>query len=223
MCNHNSYAPWLPHQAVPATTQRRCGSDNMGGGKVIGDILLPLRFHASKENAHQHLRTRQKNKWSNDKFNAVDWEHLELALKNKTDMYKIWRYKQILGFCGTRVQVGRFSCNSCLDKRCLNCGHKEIAMHLMLCPAEDHTKLLMETVDKLTKWMSQDERTDPEILYWIPTFILMRGCIPLSEMGATSSQFRALAESQDLIGWRDFTKGYISTHFYAIQSFHLTM
>ena len=47
--------------------------------------------------------------------------------------------------------------------------------------------------------------------------------MPFSEMGAMSHQFRALAESQDLIGWRDFTEGYISTHFYAIQSFHLTM
>ena len=51
----------------------------------------------------------------------------------------------------------------------------------------------------------------------------MRGCKPLSEMGAMSHQFWALAKNQDLIGWRDFTKGYISTHFYAMQSFHLTM
>ena len=73
------------------------------------------------------------------------------------------------------------------------------------------------------KWMAQDNRIDQEILYWISKFILMRGDKPLSERGAVSHQFRALAESQDLIGWRDFTKGYISTHFYAIQSFHLTM
>ena len=71
--------------------------------------------------------------------------------------------------------------------------------------------------------MLQDDRTDPEILYWIPKFILMRGCKPLSEMGAMSHQFRALAESQDLIGRRDFTEGYVSTHFYPIQSSHLTM
>jgi hypothetical protein len=96
-------------------------------------------------------------------------------------------------------------------------------MHLMLCPDEDHTKLLTETVDELTKWMAQDDRTDPEILYCIPKFILIRGDKPFSEMGAMSHQFRALAASQDLIGRRDFTKGYISTHFYAIQSFHITM
>jgi hypothetical protein len=166
---------------------------------------------------------RRKDKWSNDKFNAVDWEHFDLALKNKTDMYKIWRSKQNSGFCGTRVQVGHFSGDSCPDKRCPNCGRRETAMHLMLCPDKDCTKLLTETVDEQTKWMAQDDRTDPEILYWIPKFILMRGDKRFSEMGAMSHQSRALAASQDLIGWRDFTERYISTHFYVIQSFHLTM
>jgi hypothetical protein len=71
--------------------------------------------------------------------------------------------------------------------------------------------------------MAQDNRTDPEILYWILKYILMRGDKALSEMGAMSHQFRALVNSQELIGWRDFTEGYISTHFYEIQSFHLTM
>jgi hypothetical protein len=42
-------------------------------------------------------------------------------------------------------------------------------------------------------------------------------------MGFMSPQSKVLAKSQDLIGWRDFTEGYISTHFYAIQSFHLAM
>jgi hypothetical protein len=51
----------------------------------------------------------------------------------------------------------------------------------------------------------------------------MRGEKPLSKMGFVPPQFKALATSQDLIGWRDFTEGHISTHFYAIQSFHLPM
>ncbi len=51
----------------------------------------------------------------------------------------------------------------------------------------------------------------------------MRGDKPLSTMGFMSPQFKALATSQDLIGWRDFTKGHISTHFHAIQTFHLAM
>jgi hypothetical protein len=71
--------------------------------------------------------------------------------------------------------------------------------------------------------MARDNQTDPEILYWIPKYILMRGDRPLLVMGFMSPQFKALAASQDLIGWRDFMEGHISTHFYVIQSFHLAM
>jgi len=118
-----------------------------------------------------------------------------------------------LGFYGTRVQVGRFSGNACLDKQCPNCGCRETAMHIMFCLDKDCTKLLTENVKELIEWMAQDNRTDLEILYWIPKYILMRGDKPLSEMGCMSPQFKALTCSQDLIGWRDFTEGYISTHF----------
>ncbi len=38
-----------------------------------------------------------------------------------------------------------------------------------------------------------------------------------------SKKIRALADSQDKIGWRHFTEGYISSPFYNIQRFHLSM
>ena len=93
----------------------------------------------------------------------------------------------------------------------------------MLCPDESRTRLLAKTVEGMAKWMSKDNITDPEIWYWIPKYILMRGSKPLSEMGFMSPQFKALVISQDIIGWREFTEGHILTHFYAIQSFHLAM
>ncbi len=71
------------------------------GNKVTGDISTPLRFHASKEVARNYLRTCMRDKWPNKLFEEVDWEHLELALKNKPDMYKVWQSKQTSGFCGT--------------------------------------------------------------------------------------------------------------------------
>jgi hypothetical protein len=169
------------------------------GNKVTGDILPPLRFHASKEAARKHLATRKKDKWSNEHFNAVDWEHLDLALKNKTNMYKIRRSKQHLGFYGTRVRVGRYSGDLLPDEQCPNCGRRETAGHLMLCPDDDHTRLLNDNVNELTAWLARDNKTDPEILYWIPKYILMRGDKPLSKMGFMSPQFKALATSQDLI------------------------
>jgi hypothetical protein len=63
----------------------------------------------------------------------------------------------------------------------------------MLCPDEFRTRLLAETVEDMAKWMSKDNITDPEIWYWIPKYILMRGSKPLAEMGFMSPQFKALA------------------------------
>ncbi len=87
------------------------------GNKVTGNISTPLRFHASKELAKNYLSTRTRDKWPNERFDEVDWEHLKLDLKNKADMYKVWRSKQTLGFCGTRVMVGMYSGEALPDKR----------------------------------------------------------------------------------------------------------
>jgi hypothetical protein len=67
--------------------------------------------------------------------------------------------------------------------------------------------------------MEKDNITDPEIEYWIPKYILMQGDKPFLEMRYMSPKMRSLAKSQDLSEWQNFTEGYISTHFYEIQSF----
>ncbi len=193
------------------------------GNKLTGDTSTPLRFHASKELARNYLSTRTRDKWPNECFDEVDWEHLELALKNKADMYKVWRSKQTSGFCETQVMVGMYSGEALPDEQCPNCGRRELAAHLMLCPDKDRTRLLIENVDELSKWLDTDSRTDPELAYWIPIYILMQGDKPFLTMGYMSPKLKALAESQDCIGWKNFTKGHISTKFYEIQTFHLAM
>ena len=92
------------------------------GNKITGDISPHLRFHANREVAWKYLASRPKNKWSNERFHSVDWDHLDLALKNKADMFRIWQSKQHSGFCGTRVQVGRYLGDQYPDERCPNCG-----------------------------------------------------------------------------------------------------
>ncbi len=44
-----------------------------------------------------------------------------------------------------------------------------------------------------------------------------------TQLGYMSKKMRMLADSQDKIGWRNFMAGYISSHFYNIQWFHLSM
>jgi hypothetical protein len=74
-----------------------------------------------------------------------------------------------------------------------------------------------------SKWLKRDRITASELVYWIPKYILMRNDKPFSQLSYMSPQLRHLAEGKDMIGWRNFTERYISTHFYDIQKFHLAM
>jgi len=54
-------------------------------------------------------------------------------------------------------------------------------------------------------------------------YILMRGNKPFADMGAMSPRMKALAQSQDKMGYCNFMEGYTSIHYYEIQKFHLAM
>jgi hypothetical protein len=66
------------------------------GNKITSDASHPVPFHASKEIARGLLADTKK--WLHDRFDQVDWEHLDLAMTSKSDMYKMWRSKQHRGF-----------------------------------------------------------------------------------------------------------------------------
>ncbi len=112
------------------------------------------------------------------------------------------------GFCGTQVKVGMYLGEMTLDERCPNCGWRKTAAPLMLCPEEDRTRLLIDSVDKLCRWMEADKKMDPELAYWIPKYILMRGDKPFLMLGYMSPNLKALAESQDKIRWRYISMRY---------------
>jgi hypothetical protein len=193
------------------------------GNKVTDNISHSIRFHASKEVARKYLGNQKNKSWPNDRFGKIDWEHLDLVLKTKPNMYKIWRSKQNMGFCRTGVQVGLYSGTAWLDERCPNCGCRETAAHLLICPNEDRTQLLIKNTDKLGKWLERYNITDLELSYWLTKYILMRGDKPFAEIGAMLPHKKVLAVSQDVIGYHNFMEGYISTHFYKIENSHLVM
>jgi hypothetical protein len=195
------------------------------GDKITGNISSSLCFQVSKPVACKyHIHQRKKGKWTTKQFNKIDWEHLNHALKSKPNNSKVWQSKQTSRFCGTQVQVGLYSGEMYLDKRCPNCGARETDAHLMQCLDEDRTRLLIKNLAELEKWMETDRQTDPELINWIPKYILIQNDKQFTQLGyIMSKKMRALADSQDKIGWRNFTEGYILSHFYNIQQFHLSM
>jgi hypothetical protein len=72
-------------------------------------------------------------------------------------------------------------------------------------------KLLEEGVEALEQWMHQDGRTNPEISYWVPKYILLRGQRTMAELGPMSASMQQAAASQDMIGWCKFMEGKMST------------
>ena len=56
---------------------------------------------------------------------------------------------------------------------------------------------------------------DPELAYWIPKYLLLRGTSSFSDLTLSSPALRELAVEQDLIGWRRLTEGKICRLFLA--------
>jgi hypothetical protein len=90
--SHNRPSQLLPKEHVAV---------KIWGNKITDIIFHTIRFQASKEAARKYWGNKKKKPWPNKCFNEVNWEHLDL--KNKPDIYKIWRSKQNSRFCGTRV------------------------------------------------------------------------------------------------------------------------
>ena len=65
-------------------------------------------------------------------------------------------------------------------------GARETNAHLMRCPDEDRTRLLIKSVAELEKWIEIDGRTDPELISWIPKYILMQNNTQFTQLGYIS-------------------------------------
>jgi hypothetical protein len=55
--------------------------------------------------------------------------------------------------------------------------------------------------EDLSTPLSQEHLTDLELAYWIPKYIMIGGDKPFASLGAMSPRVKALAISQDKIGW----------------------
>ena len=130
----------------------------------------------------------------------------------------MWLTKQVTGTCATRVNMSRIQ--DLLDDKCPNCRQPgERASHLNVCPDPDRVRCFEDLVATLDRWLNEDHRTEPELAYWIPKYLLMRGR-DFARLGPMSPSLQRLAASQDLIGWREFLEGRISNEFRAIQTLH---
>ena len=77
--------------------------------------------------------------------------------------------------------------------------------------------LLEEGVEAFEKWMQQDGRTNLEVAYWVPTYIILQGQQNMTSLGPISTSMDQAAASQDISGCLKFIEGNVSTKIAAIQ------
>ena len=97
------------------------------------------------------------------------------------------------------VQVGYHSGDKDPDNRCPNCGLREDASHLCVCPSADRTCLLDGNTTELEVWLHKDSKTDPQLAFWIGKYIRGRGDVKFTELGQMTPDMLDLARNQDLI------------------------
>lgn len=195
----------------------------VSGNKLTTDVSKEVRFCLGESDARKFYTAPVKKQggglgWSTERFEEVDWRSLDRALATKSDMYGIWLTKQSTGTCATRYNMARLQ--DLVDNKCPNCGMVEKAEHLNRCPSEGRTQLLTEGVEALEEWMRQDGRTDSELAYYLPKYILLRGTRMFSSLGPMSVEMLRAAEAQDRIGWREFMEGKIAREIGSLQRYH---
>ena len=101
--------------------------------------------------------------WPKATFTCIHWDGLNKPLESKGDPFRLWLSKQVNGSCGTQAMlVSRW--DKTRDSLCPDCGTKETAAHLMVCPGHSRTPLLKQEVDELERWMHNKDK-DNEIAF----------------------------------------------------------
>ena len=210
---------------------RESASIFVGGVKQTTDVAKAVRFTIGHSDAEKFYTTplgrrdargnRAKTGglgWSKEAFFAVDWRALDATLDSKPQMYKQWLAKQASGFCGTQTMVAHW--DKTRDGKCPCCQRVETAHHLNLCGDPDRTRLFNEMADKLGEWLN-DNYAHPELAYWIPRYIKLRGTHRLGTFHQLSPEMSRVAASQDLIPWKDFMEGKLSKEIFSLQRLSL--
>ena len=70
---------------------------------------------------------------------------------------------------------------------------------------------------ELTTWLNNNY-THPELAYWLPKYILLRGTARLTDFPHMSAKMATVARSQDLIPWTSFMEGKLSTNIFCLQN-----
>ena len=96
--------------------------------------------------------------------------------------------------------------DSTRDDKHQNYYQPEDTGHLHRYTDAERTRLLEGMVNSLKKLL-YNHHYHPEIAYWLPRYIRLRGTKKLSSFARLSPEITRTTKSQDLIAWKDLMEG----------------
>jgi len=159
-----------------------------------------------------------------DTFDEVNWPHVHRTLNEEVpQLFQVWVSKQVMNIAATtkylswRHRDGR-------GNKCPCCTiHVETAAHVLLCLKVGRVEAFQLGMTALERWLDEAD-TDPDLTDSIVEYVRRRGTITMEEAIIDAPpRFRHMALSQDMIGWRRFLEGMISTEITSIQRQYISV
>ena len=185
------------------------------GEKMTSDTGDWVRYWAHRHLARDFFHERKL--MFRDSFDEVAWREVYLTLRELPRLFSLWASKQVMNVAGTNANLAKYKKGH--TKRCPSCEkHKETCLHVLTCSEEGRVSVLMSSISNMEKWLD-DVGTDPRLVECMVEYARGRGRRSMKDVCARQHpRYRAMAESQDKIGWRRFMEGMVSKDIINLQS-----
>ena len=187
----------------------------LGKNKLTANNCNSLRFWVSKQIAKTTFYERKI--MFGNVFDSVDWECVHGALWDVPRMFAIWASKQVTSTFAANDNKpwdkSNIYCPSCVTV-------PESWEHILCCNNAGRVETLLKSIDLLESWLEEVD-TDQQLLECITGLVKGRGGISMTNIcrGSHMSQrYLAMAEEQDIIGWRRFMEGMVGQKLREIQT-----
>lgn len=148
------------------------------------------------------------------RFEEVDWEGIEVAMRQLPIHRQHWISKHVVGECGVNVVlVKRREKNS---DACKRCGKIETTTHVWKCRHEEAEQIWIKSLQKLETFM-ENNNTDPQL----NKSIISNLRTWYFEQETDQEQTNTNEQQQKRIGWDFFIEGWIGIQWRRPQSRYL--
>lgn len=134
----------------------------IGGEKNITDVASTIYDVVHSREAKDYWM--KKDNLPHEAMDEVDWELLNVAMKEIKRNRRVFSSKHTSGICGVGKFMQRWKLQK--DNLCPRCGELEDAPHVWVCQGSGATEIWDKSLDKLEDWL-KTVNTNPDIQHTI--------------------------------------------------------